>query len=108
MNSYHPDIKFTWDYNFVTRSVVFLDLVISVDGEGYIQTDLYIKENSKNAYLLPESNHPRHICQNIPYSLAFRIKRNCSQEDKCELRFRELKERLHERGYRMRPVEDAI
>ena len=63
---------------------------------------------SRKISRLPESNHPRHICQNIPYSLAFRIKRNCSQEDKCELRFRELKERLQERGYRRRPVEDAI
>ena len=108
VNNYHPDIKFTWEYNFETRSVVFLDLVISVDDDGYIQTDLHIKENSKHAYLLPESNHPKHISQNIPYSLAFRIKRNCSQLTKCEQRFVELSERLQERGYRKRPVEDAI
>ena len=39
VTSVHPDIKFTCDYNFQTRSVVFLDLVISVDEQGYIQTD---------------------------------------------------------------------
>ena len=72
-----------------------------MDDDGYIQTDLHIKENSKNAYLLPESNHTRYICQNIHYSLAFKIKRNCRQEDMCE-------QRLQERGYRMRPVEDVV
>ena len=77
VNNFHPDIKFTCEYDFSTRSVEFLDLVISVDEDGFIQTDLHIKPNAKNSYLLPTSNHPSHICRNIPYSLAFRIKRNC-------------------------------
>ena len=79
VNQIHPDIKFTCEFDFTTRSVVFLDLIIWVDDSGYIQTDLHTKENAKNSYLLPHSNHPSHICKNIPYSLAYRIKRNCSQ-----------------------------
>ena len=79
-----------------------------MDDDGFIQTDLHTKPNAKNSYLLPTSNHPRHICQNIPYSLAFRIKRNCSKSDQCEQRFMELKDRLMERGYRGRSVEEAI
>ena len=40
--------------------------------------------------------------------MAFRIKRNCSQPDQCELRFSELANKLQERGYRKRSVEEAI
>ena len=108
VNQIHPDIKFTCEFDFNTRSVVFLDLIIWVDDHGYIQTDLHTKENAKNSYLLPHSNHPSHICKNIPYSLAYRIKRNCSQTEQCELRFGELVEKLQARGYGKKVVENAV
>jgi hypothetical protein len=108
VNSIHPDIKFTCEYNFQTRSVVFLDLVIWVDDQGYIQTDLHTKVNSKNNYLLPKSNHPSHICKNIPYSLAYRVKRNCSKPDLFDLRLSELKEMLLQRDYRPKVIDNAF
>ena len=108
VNNFHPAIKFTWEYSFNTRSVIFLDLIIWVDKDGYIQTDLYTKDNAKNSYLLPSSNHPSHITKNIPYSLAFRIMRNCSQLERREVRFQELSNKLAARGYRRNSVECAI
>ena len=108
VNSIHPDIKFTCDFDFETRSVVFLDLIISVDEQGIIQTDMHTKENSKNTYLLPGSNHPSHICTNIPYSLAYRVKRNCSKPELCEQRLEELKERLLQRGYTPKLIDQAF
>jgi hypothetical protein len=108
VNNFHPAIKFTCEYDFVTRSVVFLDLIIWVDNDGFIQTDLHTKENSKNSYLLPSSNHPSHISKNIPYSLAFRILRNCSQVERCEVRLEELKTKLLDRGYRSKVIDSAI
>ena len=56
-----------------------MDIRIFVDEEGYIQTDLYVKPNSKNNYLMPSSSHPSHIFRNIPYFLAHRLVRICSQ-----------------------------
>ena len=108
VNNFHPAIKFTWEYSFTTRSVIFLDLTIWVDEDGYIQTDLHTKENAKNSYLLPSSNHPSHITKNITYSLAFRIMRNCSHVERRELKFQELSDRLVARGYRRKAVESAI
>ena len=108
VNSVHPNIKFTCEFDFQSRSVVFLDLVICVDDDGYIQTDLHTKPNSKNPYLLPESNHPSHVSRNIPYSLAFRIKRNCSVQDQYNIRIVELKEKLRQRGYKRKYVDFAI
>ena len=108
VNTLHPNIKFTCDFNFQTRSVVFLDLVIYVDDEGYIQTDLHTKKNSRNPYLLPESNHPPHVSKNIPYSLAFRIKRNCSVQGQYNIRIAELREKLRQRGFKAKYVDSAI
>jgi hypothetical protein len=105
---FNPNIKFTCDFNFATRSMEFLYLKIWVDSEGYIQTDIYIKDNAKNTYLLPVSNHPSHCCKNIPYSLAFRVLRNCSQEEQREARFEELSDKMVKRGYRKKLVSNAI
>ena len=57
---------------------------------------------------MPTTNHPSHICKNIPYSLAFRIRRNCSKEELCKQRFDELKLRLVDRGYREKMVVNSI
>ena len=82
--------------------------MIWVDVKGIIQTDMHTKENSKNTYLLPGSNHPSHICTNIPYSLAYRVKRNCSKPELCEQRLEELKEKLLQRGYRPKLIDQAF
>ena len=39
-NSFHPTIKFTFEYSFETKSVNFLDTIIWIDEDGFIQTDL--------------------------------------------------------------------
>ena len=97
LNNQHPAIK-KWNFNFETRSVEFLDVRVRVDSEGYLQTDLYIKPNAKNNYLLPSSCHPSHIFKNIPYSLAYRLVRNCSLRQDLEIRFEQLREMLLNRG----------
>ena len=77
-NSFHPTIKFTFEFNFETKSVNFLDMVIWIDDNGMIQTDLFKKAGRKNQYLLPSSAHPQHTTKGIPFSLAYRIRRICS------------------------------
>ena len=79
-----------------------------IDSEGYIQTDLYIKPNAKNNYLLPSSCHPSHILKNIPYSLANHFVRNCSIKEDLEIRFEQLREMLLYCGYRPKVVDAAI
>ena len=61
------------------EQVEFLDLCISYDKFlKKIKFNLYIKPTNNGMYLLPYSNHPNHIVNNIPYSLFTRIKRICS------------------------------
>ena len=73
LNKAHPSIKFTSTYNTETKTIPFLDMQITIDEEGIIQTDLYTKDTARAQYLLRQSCHPGHITQNIPYSMALRL-----------------------------------
>jgi hypothetical protein len=97
-NSSHETIKFTFDYNFKTRSVDFLDIHIWIDHEGWIQTDLFQKDGKKCQLLLPSSAHPGHCSRSIPYSISYRLRRLCSMviEDESSS-WMELQELRHKR-----------
>ena len=104
LNSFHPTIKFKCvegeHFNFETRSVDFLDTTISIDDDGYLQTTLFTKPTKKLQYLLPSSCHPGHISKNIPYSLAYRLRRIESVEANFENNLEHLRDNLLVRGYK--------
>ena len=113
VNSVHPSIKFTAEFTspyscdcfcHQTGSVPFLDTRVSIKG-GKFSTDLYKKPTDRCQYLLPSSCHPAHITKNIPYNLAYRILRICSEPEDLEKRFGELKKLLLEREYRERSID---
>ena len=54
----------------------------------------------KCSYLLTSSCHPSHITENIPYSLALRLKRICSDNLDFVKQLDTLKELLLTRGYK--------
>lgn len=76
--------------------------------DGFLKTDLYRKDNLKISYLMPSSAHPSHITDNIPYSLAYRLKRICSSDELFEKRLKELTEDLLCRGYKLRSLQDSF
>ena len=107
INSLHPTIKFTANYNFETCSVPFLDTTITIRN-GEIVTDLYRKPTHSPQYLLPSSTHPPHCVKNIPFSLAYRIRRICSDNLTFEMRLDELKQMLLNRNYPIKIIEEAF
>ena len=58
--------------------------------DGSIETDLYTKPTDKHQYLLVSSCHPQHTKRAIPFSLALRLRRICSNPDNYKLRTNEL------------------
>ena len=101
--------KHIWStYDPKTKMVPFLDMKISVDNHGYIQTDLYRKDTDRIQYLLPSSCHPAHVTRNIPYSLAYRILRICSKPEWLRLRLEELRGFLLARQYNPKVVQVAF
>ena len=107
INSLHPTIKFTSSYNYAEKSTNYLDMEIKIVN-GVITTDLYRKPADKIQYLLPSSCHPTHIFDNIPYSLALRIVRICSQKEDQIKRMEELEGMLSVRKYNGNIVKAAI
>ena len=76
--------------------------------EGQIVTDLYKKPTDKNQYLLPSSCHPPDTTKSIPFSLALRIQRICSNEESREILFEELKSMLLDRNYKSSMIDASI
>ena len=81
---------------------------IHINQDGYFETDLYKKKTAKVQYLLPSSCHPNHISQNIPYSLAYRLLRICSDEENFKRRLEELRQDLLLRCYKPKIIHDAF
>ena len=70
--------------------------------------DLCRKPTDCNQYLLTSSCHPPQNKLNIPYSIALRIVRICTEVDQREQRFDELKQFLIEREYKQGMIDSAI
>ena len=86
-NSFHPTIKFTAEES--NEEHIFLDTK-SCLVDGRIVVDLYTKPTDTHQYLLPSSCHPKHCSKNIPYSLALRLRRICTDTETFALRSKEL------------------
>ena len=120
MNKIHPTLKFTmmhttpesedeedqcdWEK---TSSIPFLDTSISIEN-GRVEVDLHRKKTHRNQYLLPSSCHPKSTSAAIPYSLALRIVRICTSQEKRDLRLKDLKELLLARNYPENLIDSSI
>ena len=80
INSLHSTIKFT--HEFSKSHISFLDVMVSLDNNNKISTDLFVKWTDTHQYLLHTSCHPSNIKNSIPFSLALRIRRICSTTEK--------------------------
>ena len=84
----------------VSRSEIeFLDVMVKLGTDGYIETDLFEKPTDSKSYLHFSSDHPSHMKKAIPYGLGLRMKRICTREDDYKKHRGNLKGRLLERGY---------
>ena len=78
----------TWGLNIDDHCIVdpgeyvaFLDIQYTFDGEGALQTDLFVKPTDSRSYLQFGSTHPNHVFSAIVYSQSLRLRRiiNCNQ-----------------------------
>ena len=104
-NRLHSTTRFTAEVS--NDKHVFLDTQSRLD-EDRICTYLYTKPTDTHQYLRPTSCHPKHCCKNIPYSLALRPRRICSDSNMFELRAKEMTNQLHNRGYLKQDIASVI
>ena len=72
-----------------------------VTPKSYIYTDSHL-------YLPPSSCHPKHVFKAIPFGVATRLKRNCSDETFFAERTAEYKGYLLNQGYPSKLVNDQF
>ena len=77
VNSFHPALKYTWEIS--DTSLAFLDIKISIEGNG-LCTSVYYKPTDSHSYLLYSSSHPSHVKNSIPFSQFLRLRRLCSDD----------------------------
>ena len=86
--------------------MLLLDVNIQLhDG---IETDLYCNPTDKHQYLLHSSRHPNRTERSVPYSLAIRLRRNCSTDYFFETLSSEVESYLMKRGYKRRFIKEQI
>ena len=99
INSLYPTIKFELVYSETELNVLGLTLRLE---NGFISTDVYAKPTDIVIYIchIQVSAHPIQ-CKNtqIPYGVALRIKRNCSDNSDLSKRCEEYKRYLVRQEY---------
>lgn len=70
-----------------STSINFLDLTITLTGDGSVHTKVYRKETATNSFLHWDSSHPVPLKWGIPIGQYLRARRNCSDDssfnDEC-------------------------
>ena len=105
-NDFHPTIKFTHEIS--TTSINFLDITVHKTPENKLETDLYSKPTNANLFLHYTSCHPQHTKNSLPYSLAYRLLRICSNENFLSKRLSDLKLFLLNRNFKSKTIDSAF
>ena len=115
LNSMHPAIQYTIEKakkllidGKLVQMLVFLSLLIFLDENGYIWTDVFYKHTNTHDYLHYNSHHPEHIKKNIPHVLAKRIIILTTKEAAMEKNLSDLRKWLKECGYPDSIIEHGI
>ena len=96
VNSFHPALKYTWEIS--DTSLAFLDIKISIEGNG-LCTSVYYKPTDSHSYLLYSSSHPSHVKNSIPFSQFLRLRRLCSDDSDFSEKSEAMCQFFDKRGY---------
>ena len=115
LNSMHPSIRYTVDEpdtksygERIVQILIFLSILLHLDDEGNIWTNVHYKETNAFDYLSWDSHHPQHIKENIPYCLAKRILVITTKPKDIEENLKHLRQALSSRGYPNKIIEKGI
>ena len=106
LNSLHPDINFTMEKGVSHvngqrsyQKLNFLDITVILYDDGKVETDIFYKDTNTHDYLDYFSSHPKHVKDNIPFTLAKKIHVFCSDSDTEKKRLDDLRQYLLKCNY---------
>lgn len=74
------DYNLNFTHSFDNEKIPFLDVMISIDENGLISTDLYRKPTVGNSLLRANSAPPHSLKRSIPFAQYIRLRRICSKD----------------------------
>ncbi|KAM9320087.1 uncharacterized protein PAF06_004553 [Gastrophryne carolinensis] len=105
LNCNSLNLKFTHEVS--TCRINFLDLTVTIDSLGQINSCFYRKASAANTILRASSAHPQHLLRSIPYGEYLRARRNCTQDKDFKAAADEIRDRLLLRGYNKKVLSKA-
>ena len=97
LNKKHNSIKF--EYKISQTCITFLDTKASIQNKKFTKvTKIYRKSTDRQNLLHIDSEHPKSLKDNIPYSQALRIKQICITPNDFNYYCEELKQRFVGQG----------
>ena len=63
-----------------------LDLTLHINEQNKICVDVYVKATNSFTYVLPSTCYPKRNINNIPKSIALRLRRICNSDEKLDIR----------------------
>ena len=106
INNYHPNLRFTMSIPSLIGAI-YLDLYL-YSKNFRIEYRTSSKPSDSHSYLLPQSCHPTHIAENIPYGVAHRVFTTCSEPEEYEKCKTEFMSYLEKRNYNRKFVIEAF
>jgi hypothetical protein len=88
-----------WDFSTRQHTINFLDLTISVDNNGLINTKIYEKPENLYLYLPANSSHPFSNLKGLIHGMVYRTIRLTSKKEDQATELQNLVRRLTARGY---------
>ena len=82
----------------IVTSLAFLDIKVSVEGNG-LCTSVHYKPTDSHRYLLYSSSRPSHVKNPIPYSQFLKLRRLCSEDSVFSLKLEKMCEFFNKRGH---------
>ena len=113
LNSLHESLKFTLEIATIdpvtrTQSLNFLDIKVIKYEDGTIETEIFYKSTNSHHYLNYDSQHPRHILENIPFNLAKRIIVFTTNDEKTTCYLKKLKQHLLKCNYPEKTIDKCF
>ncbi|XP_037773962.1 uncharacterized protein LOC119570191 [Penaeus monodon] len=106
LNQFHPDLKFTVEFD--KNKLPFLDTLVYVNKEGFLQTTVYHKPSNTHQYLHFQSSHHPNLKKSLPFSQGIRVKRIVSDPEHLEAALKEMVGFFKARGYNDRILMTAM
>ena len=92
--------KLQWEASERSKSIKFLDLIITIEADQKISTRLYEKIDNLYLYLPANSSHSPGNLKGLIYGMVFRTLHLTSSEPIQRIEIRKLYDRLVARGYK--------